>query len=90
MAINNSKKVSMRTLKILSIAVFVYFLGACGDAESPVTESTAAEVQENTLDTGKPNPHTVRGMKNAMDDAKGVEDLLQQRHDEQRKEIDSL
>ncbi|MBE9568578.1 MAG: DUF4124 domain-containing protein [Proteobacteria bacterium] len=37
-----------------------------------------------------PNPYSVRGMKKVMDDARGVEQLLQQRHDDQQKMLDGL
>lgn len=37
-----------------------------------------------------PSPYSVRGMKKVMDDAKGVEDLLQKRHEEQLKMMKNL
>lgn len=36
-----------------------------------------------------PNPYTMQGMKKVMDDARGVEDLLRQRHQEQQKMINN-
>jgi hypothetical protein len=35
--------------------------------------------------TEAPNPYSVRGMKKVMDDARGVEDLLKKREEEQRR-----
>jgi len=36
-----------------------------------------------------PSPYSVKGMKKVMDDAKGVEGLLQQRHEDQQKMLDN-
>ncbi len=38
----------------------------------------------------KPNPYSVKGMKKVMDDAKGVEQLLQQRHEDQQKMMNEI
>ncbi len=80
----------MKTLKILIITIVVFFLGACGGSEPPAPENTTSGTQEKELNRAEPNPHTVRGMKKVMDDAKSVEDMLQQQHEEQRKEIDNI
>ena len=37
-----------------------------------------------------PNPYSVKGMKKVMDDARGIEDMLQKRHEEQQKMINNL
>ncbi|HHO59734.1 MAG TPA: DUF4124 domain-containing protein [Thiotrichales bacterium] len=37
-----------------------------------------------------PNPYSIKGMKKVMDDARGVEDLLQKRADEQEKMLKNL
>lgn len=37
-----------------------------------------------------PSPYSVKGMKKAVDDAKGIEQLLQQRHEDQRKMMNDL
>ncbi len=37
-----------------------------------------------------PNPYSVKGMKKVMDDARGVEDMLRQRHEEQQKMMNNL
>ena len=37
-----------------------------------------------------PNSYSVKGMKKVMDDAKGVEGLLQQRHEDQQKMLNNL
>ena len=37
-----------------------------------------------------PNPYSVKGMKKVMNDARGVEDLLQQRHEAQQKMMNNL
>lgn len=36
------------------------------------------------------SPYSVKGMKKVMDDAKGIEDMLQQRHEEQQKLMNNL
>ncbi len=36
------------------------------------------------------NPYSVKGMKKVMDDARGVEDMLQQRHEEQQKMMNNF
>jgi len=38
----------------------------------------------------KPSPYSVKGMKKVMDDAKGIEQLLQQRHEDQQKMMNDL
>lgn len=52
-----------------------------------VPEKEAAQEQ---VEVEAPNPYSVRGMKKVMDDAKGVEDLLQKRHEEQLKMMQNL
>ncbi len=37
-----------------------------------------------------PNPYSIKGMKKVMNDAKGVESLLQNRHEEQQKMMNNL
>ena len=37
-----------------------------------------------------PNPYSIKGMKKVMSDAKGVESLLQKRHEEQQKMMNDL
>jgi len=34
-----------------------------------------------------PNPYSVKGMKKVMDDARGIEQMLQKRHEDQQKMI---
>ena len=40
--------------------------------------------------TETPNPYSIKGMKKVMDDAKGLEQVLQQRDEEQQKILDGL
>jgi hypothetical protein len=40
--------------------------------------------------TGSASPYSVKGMKKVMDDAKGVEQVLHKRHDEQQKVMEDL
>ena len=40
--------------------------------------------------TESPNPYSVKGMKKVMNDAKGVEALLQKRHEDQQKMMNDL
>ena len=42
------------------------------------------------MSTVKTSPHNIQGMKKVMDDARGIEDLLQKRHEDQREEINNL
>jgi len=37
-----------------------------------------------------PSPYSVSGMKQVMDDAKGVEEMLQKRHEEQQKRLGNI
>lgn len=85
----------MALLKKICIAVFVYSLVACSDSDPSGTDTAVQDHQETVqqekeTSTGRASPHTIQGMKKVMDDARGVEDLLQKRHEEQRKEIDNL
>ena len=51
----------------------------------PVKETATAEVSSEA-----PNPYSIKGMKKVMDDAKGVEQLLQNRHEQQQKMLNDL
>jgi hypothetical protein len=51
----------------------------------PVKESAAEEVSSSA-----PNPYSIKGMKKVMDDAKGVEQLLQNRHEQQQKMLNDI
>jgi len=48
------------------------------------------EEPKQVVQTEPPNPYSVKGMKKVMDDAKGVEEMLLQRHEEQRKMMNNL
>ena len=48
------------------------------------------EEPKEVAKTESPNPYSVKGMKKVMNDAKGVEALLQQRHEEQQKMMNDL
>lgn len=48
------------------------------------------EVPEPTAETETPNPYSVKGMKKVMDDARGVEDLLQKRHQGQQQMLKDI
>jgi len=48
------------------------------------------EKSEEKVKTESPSPYSVKGMKKAMNDAKGVEELLQKRHEEQQKMLNDL
>ena len=43
-----------------------------------------------STDVVKPGPYSVRGMKKVMDDARGVEQMLQQSHDQRTKALNNL
>ena len=69
-----------------------------GDAEQVVLDPNsnlmqAVKVPEKEAvveEAESPNPYTVDGMKKVMDDAKGVEEMLQQRFDGQQKRLKDL
>ena len=69
-----------------------------GDAEQVVLDPNsnlmqAVKVPEKEAvveEAESPNPYTVDGMKKVMDDAKGVEEMLQQRFDGQQKMLKDL
>ena len=48
------------------------------------------EESEKVAKTESPSPYSVKGMKKVMNDAKGVEELLQKRHEEQQKMMNDL
>ncbi len=48
------------------------------------------EETEEVAKTEAPSPYSVKGMKKVMNDAKGVEALLQKRHEEQQKMMNDL
>ena len=45
---------------------------------------------EAVAKTKLPNPYSVKGMKKVMNEAKGIEELLQKRHEEQQKMMNDL
>jgi hypothetical protein len=51
----------------------------------PEKETATAAVNSET-----PNPYSIKGMKKVMDDARGVEQLLQNRHEQQQKMLNDL
>ena len=51
----------------------------------PEEEDVKQEVEAES-----PNPYSVKGMKKVMDDARGVEELLQQRHEGRQEMIKNL
>jgi len=51
----------------------------------PVKEDTKPAQQAPA-----PNPYSVKGMKKVMDDAKGIESMLQQRHEDQQKMLNNI
>ena len=48
-----------------------------------------AEVEQQ-VEAESPSPYSVKGMKKVMDDARGVEELLQQRHEGQQEMMKNL
>lgn len=48
------------------------------------------EKEAQATSAAMPNPYSVKGMKKVMEDAKGVEGLLQKRHEEQQKMMNNL
>ena len=83
----------MSPLKKISIAMFVYSLVACGDSDLPepdVTLPAQQQAMQQEKVTMKANPHTLQGMKNVMEDAKGVENMLQEHEDQRQKKINEM
>ena len=76
----------MKLPRIIFIAAIVSLLFACGGTDEPAT-STAAPASPDKAE--KSSPHSIGGMKKIMDDAKGVETMLQQNQDRRQKEMDS-
>lgn len=46
--------------------------------------------QKPSFQTETPNPYSVQGMKKVMDDARGVEELLRNRHEQQQKMLNGM
>jgi hypothetical protein len=78
----------MKSFLKIPVLLMMGSLAACGDADTPIEDKSAATVKP--LVEQKASPHTVQGMKNTMDDARGVEDMLQEHADEQRRQIDGI
>ncbi len=56
----------------------------------PAVKIPEKEEAEEVVKTQSPSPYSVKGMKKVMNDAKGVEELLQKRHEEQQKMMNDL
>ena len=48
------------------------------------------EEPKQVVQIESPNPYSVKGMKKVMDDARGVEEMLLKRHEEQQKMMNNL
>jgi hypothetical protein len=48
------------------------------------------EPEKKVVQVDSPNPYSVNKMKKVMDDAKGVEEMLQKRHEEQQKMLNDI
>lgn len=48
------------------------------------------EKEQEAAKVEKPNPYSVKGMKKVMDDAKGIEELLKKRHEDQQNMMNNL
>ena len=81
----------MKILMITGMTLSLSALISCTDTEQSVTTEKAVSTEQEKISNAQQiNSHTISGMKKALDDARGVEDLLQQQHEQQRKEIDGL
>lgn len=63
------------------------------DPNSNLVEAVKVPEKEDPVvsaEVEKPSPYSVKGMKKVMDDARGIEDLLQQRHEEQQKKLNNI
>lgn len=78
----------MKMTALAILAAITLPVSACG-GDAPEAGQAAARKQS----PGEPNAmssHTVSGMKKALDDARAVEGLLQQRDDQQGEEMDNI
>jgi len=48
------------------------------------------EEPKQVVQAESPKPYSIQGMKEVMDDARGVEEMLQKRHEEQQKMLNNL
>lgn len=64
------------------------------DPNKNIVDAVKMPVQENTgkemAKTESPNPYSPKGMKKVMDDAKGIEQLLKQRDEDQQNMLNNL
>ena len=63
------------------------------DPNSNVIQAIKVPVKETLKEAPKadaPSPYSMKGMKKVMDDAKGIEALLQKRHEDQQKMMNDL
>jgi hypothetical protein len=56
----------------------------------PAVKIPVKEEQKQIARAESPNPYSIKGMKKVMDDARSVERILQNRHEEQRKMINNF
>jgi len=77
-------------LSLLTILpVITCSLVACGGSDLPAANNAPAR-QQSVSESDTMNSHTVSGMKKALHDAKAVEGMLQQHHEQQRRDIDRM
>ncbi len=67
----------------------IFLLSACGGNEPPAGKATVVK-KPSAGEPGAASSHTITGMKKALDDARGVEDILQKHAEDQRKQIDDI
>jgi len=56
----------------------------------PEKEEPKQKEPKQVVQTGTANPYSIKGMKKVMDNARGVEEMLHKRHEEQQKMMNNL
>jgi hypothetical protein len=78
----------MKLLLKLFMLGLLCVLAACSDTDTSIEESATEVITPSTNKTA--SPHTIQSMKNTLEDARGVEDMLQEHADAQQREIDNI
>jgi len=80
----------MQLFKKTCVTLLASFLMACGDTEPQTSalvhtgDATAAVTQPKT--TGS-NVHNIKNMQKVMEDARGIEAMLQKSHEQRQEEL---
>lgn len=70
--------------------IFVFMLAACSDSGTTESAAPASMYQDEATSTGEAKPIFLQGYKDALDAAKGSEQLMQKHHEGQQKDLGGI